>query len=138
MPSLDVNDAFCVQFMDDILVNRIDEAIDDHGRVIRTSSQFATQAVVLPTSPNDLSRLPEEEYMLKSVTIYSPFRLQGPADLSGARQHPDEVLWHGSTFVVRVIDDYAGYGRGFVHAVAVSVDAVDPPPPAAATVMGHA
>lgn len=138
-PTLDVNDAFGPEFLDDIVVNRIDEAIDVHGRVIRTSTQTATQAVVLPTSPDDLQRLPEEEYTLKSIALYSPFRFQSVADPGTANQQPDEVLWHGSTYVVRVVDDYSHYGRGFVHAIAVSIDAVDPPPPAAGTVvMGHA
>lgn len=138
MPSLDVNDAFGPEFLDDIVVNRIDEAIDPHGRVIRTTTSTATQAVVLPTSPDDLQRLPEEEYTLKSIALYSPFRLQSVADPgTGANQQPDEVVWHGSTYVVRVVDDYTGYGRGFTHAIAVSIDAVDPPPPAAA-VIGHA
>lgn len=139
-PTLDVNDAFGPEFLDDILVNRIDEQIDGHGRVIRTSTQFATRAVVLPTSPDDLARLPEEEYTQKSIALYSPFRFQSVAQSqTGSNQQPDEVIWHGSTYVVRLIDDYAGYGRGFVHAIAVSIDAVDPPPPSAAAVaVGHA
>lgn len=96
----------------------------------RNITQIAAQAVVLATSPNDLQRLPEEEYQLKSISMYSPFRFQGPAEdpASGARQQPDEVIWHGSTYVVRLLDDYTPYGRGFVHVIAVSVEAVDPSP----------
>lgn len=130
MVSHDVNDAFDPSFLDNILVNRFDETVDNHGRVITTITQLATQAVVLAASPNDLQRLPEEEFMTKAITLYTPFRLQGPADPgTGDRQKPDEVLWHGSSFVIRLIDDYTNYGRGFVHAVATSTLAVDPPPP---------
>lgn len=129
----DVSDAFDPTFLDQILVNRIDEQVDVHGRVIRTITQYATTAVVLATTPDDLQRLPEEEYTNKSISLYSPFRFQSVAD-PGSRQQPDEVLWHGSAYVVRLLDDYAGYGRGFTHAVAVSVEAADPPPP----LMGNA
>jgi hypothetical protein len=137
----DVNDAFDISFFDSILVNRIDEVVGDDGRVVRTTTQLATRAVVVPTTPNDLQRLPEEEYMLKSIELFTPFRLQGAAGLTAdsSRQHPDEIIWHGSTFVVRLLDDYTPYGRGFVRAIAVSIDAVDPPPAAGpvATVADH-
>ena len=136
MAEHDCNDAFDPSFFDPVLVDRIDETIDSHGRVIRAKTRFAASAVVLATSPNDLQRLPEEEYMLKSISLYSPFRFQGPAQdpVGGARQHPDEVIWHGNTYVVRLLDDYTPYGRGFTHAIAVSIDAVDEAPYAA----GHA
>jgi hypothetical protein len=129
----DCNDAFDPSFFDPVLVNRLDETVDSAGRVQTVTTQISTVAVVLATSPNDLQRLPEEEYMLKSISLYSPFRFQGPAEdpVSGARQKPDHVIWHGSTYVVRLLDDYTPYGRGFTHAVAVSVDAVDPAPYAA-------
>jgi hypothetical protein len=41
---------------------------------------------------------------------------------------PDEILWHGSTFVVHSMQDYSGYGRGFTSAIAISIDSVDAPP----------
>jgi hypothetical protein len=70
--------------------------------------------------------------MSKSITIYSPsFRLQGPVidKVTGNQTtHPDEVDWHGSTFVVRHMEDYSGYGRGFTMAIAESIQAVDGPP----------
>jgi hypothetical protein len=65
--------------------------------------------------------------------------LQGPAlDAQGNQTQPDHVLWHGSTFVIRLLEDYSGYGRG-VHAIAESVQAVDPPPlPTIGETMGTA
>jgi hypothetical protein len=50
--------------------------------------------------------------------------LQGPSDTT----LPDEIIWHGSRFIVRTVDDYSGYGRGFINVTAVSIEAVDPPP----------
>lgn len=128
MPTHDVSDAFDPSFFDQISVTRLTETIDQHGRVIRTPQQLTALAVVVPTSPSDLARLPDEEYMNKAITIYSQFRLQGPVKVAGTRTHPDQVLWHGSTFVVRLLDDYSGYGRGFLMAIATSIEAIDGPP----------
>jgi hypothetical protein len=140
MATFDVSDAFDASFFDMVVVNRIDESIDQYGRVVRGATQIETQAVVVATGPDDLKRLPEEQYAMKAISLYSPFRFQGPAQLSstGTRQHPDEILWHGSTYVVTVLDDYTDFGRGFVYVVAVSIDPVDPPPYANTVVAGHA
>jgi hypothetical protein len=127
-PSLDVNDALDPSFLDEITVNRIVESIDQHGRVVRIATQMTPLAVVVPTAPNDLQRLGDEQYMNKSITLYSQFRLQGPVDDSAlGRTHPDEVLWHGSNFVVRQVEDYSGFGRGFIVAIATSIDAINSP-----------
>lgn len=131
MPTLDVNDAFDPSFYDDIVVIRRAAVINNKGRVTTTNTSTSTRAVVTAASPSDLARLPEAEYMGKAISIYTPYRLQGPArDEAGAETMPDQVLWptDGSVYVVRFLEDYSGYGRGFVHAVAVSVAAVDPAP----------
>ena len=60
---------------------------------------------------------------------YAPFRFQGAAvDSFGNEMHPDKVLWHGGYFLVRMLDDYTPYGRGFTQAVATSIQAIDLPP----------
>jgi len=131
MPTLDVNDAFDPSFWDNIVVIRRIVTIDQHGRARVTEKPISARAVVIAASPNDLQRLPEAEWMNKAIQITTPFRLQGPSiDEVGTVTHPDHILWHGSIYVIRIFDDYAGYGRGFTHAIAVSINAVDPPPPA--------
>jgi len=133
MPYHDVNDAFDPSFWDNIQVVRRVITVDQHGRNTTTETPITTRAVVTAAGPNDLQRLPEEEYFNKAIEVYSPFRFQGTStdELGNVVTHPDHILWHGSVYVVRALDDYAGYGRGFVHVVAVSINAVDPPPPAA-------
>jgi galactose-6-phosphate isomerase len=129
VPTLDLSDAFDPEFIDDFVVIRLTETINTHGRNDLTEKAMSAQGVVVPTSPDDLNRLPEGSYMGKSITIITQFRIQGPAkDEVGAITQPDEILWHGSRFVVRMLDDYSGFGAGFVSAVAVSIDSVDPPP----------
>jgi hypothetical protein len=129
MPTLDVSDAFDASFMDDIVVLRRSVSITSKGRTQVTEVPMSASAVVTAASPDDLARLPDSEYMNKAVSIYSQFRLRGPSrDEAGNETMPDEILWHGSRYVVRALDDFSGYGHGFVSAVAVSVDSVDPAP----------
>jgi len=132
MPFHDVNDAFDPSFWDNVTVVRRVIAVDQHGRNSVTETSMSTRAVVTAAGPNDLQRLPEEEYFNKAIEVYSPFRFQGTStdELGNVVTHPDHIYWHGSVYVVRALDDYAGYGRGFVHVIAVSINAVDPPPPA--------
>jgi hypothetical protein len=135
MPLLDVNDAFDPSFLDTVTVFRITQTVDQHGRVVRFKQPFTVNAVITATSPDDLQRLPDYETMRKSISIYCPdFRLQGPvrdpADntVNLNETQPDEIFWHGSTFVVYTMQDYSGYGRGFTSAIATSIDMVDGPP----------
>jgi hypothetical protein len=129
MPSLDVNDAFDVSFFDQITVMRRTIVVDQYGRAQVTQTSIAALAVVEAASPNDLRRLPEAEMQEKTIALTTPERLQGASiDSLGNQMHPDRILWHGGTFTVRLLDDYSGYGRGFVHAIATSIAAIDLPP----------
>jgi len=130
MPTHDVSDAFDPSFWDTIVVNRIIETLDQHGRAVRMPTTMTAQAVVVAAGPNDLQRLPDDQYMNKAISVFSQFRLQGPVQdpTHMVKTHPDEIIWHGSTYVVVAFDDYSGYGRGFTHVVAVSISAVDGPP----------
>jgi len=133
MPLLDVTEAFDPLFMDTCTVYRILETIGQNGRVFRTSTpNYGVQAVIVPSSPQDRQRLPDYQLMQKSITLYSySFRFQGPAidPVTGTKTtHPDEIDWHGSRFVVRHLEDYSGYGQGFVMAIAESIQAIDGAP----------
>jgi hypothetical protein len=125
MPTLDVNDAFDPSFIDTFTVLRRVQVLNQYGRIDIQIQQFEADGVVVPTSPNDLQRLPDLQYMNKSISIYTQCLLQGPTP----GHQPDEILWHGSQFIVRSLDDYSGYGRGFLMVICVSVDVVDPAPP---------
>jgi hypothetical protein len=125
MPLHDVSDAFDPTFFDDYTVRRRTETINSLGRVVMAVQSYNTIGVVTPSSPNDLNRLPEQQYMNKAITIYTQFKIQGPAP----GFQPDEIVWHGSRYIVTAVDDYAGYGRGFIMVICVSMDAVDPAPP---------
>jgi|SRR5262252_7248391 len=129
MPILDVNDAFDPSFWDNITVIRRQQTVDQNGRARVQETPISTRAVVVATSPDDLMRVPEHEMFNKSIEVTTPFRLRGTSvDETGKVTHPDHILWHGSIYVVRAFDDYAGYGRGFTHAICTSIQNADPPP----------
>ena len=132
MPTHDVSDAWDQSFLDDVTVVRQNSVVDQGGWVQVTTRTFSIKAVVTAASPNDLQRVPEEEYMNKAISVAAiadqnkdgSAVLQGPTDVT----LPDELIWHGSKFIVRSVDDYSNYGRGFIQVTAVSIQAVDPPP----------
>lgn len=129
MPMHCVNEAFDISFWDQIVVIRRVASIDSRGRVSTVDKPMSALAVVTAASPVDLQRVPEWSMMNKTISIYTPFRIQGPAiDEAGNVTHPDEILWRNSLFIVNFLEDYSGYGRGFVHAVAISKQNVDYPP----------
>ncbi|HEY0724176.1 MAG TPA: hypothetical protein VGD41_09365 [Pyrinomonadaceae bacterium] len=130
MPTLDVSDAFDPSFWDEIKVRRRQQIISETGRVSTINSTFSMQAVVTPASPADLQRLTDYQHMGKAISIYSITpRLQGPAVVNGGETQPDQIEWHGSVYLVRLVEDWAGFGAGYVHTIAESIQSVDPPPP---------
>ena len=129
MPTLDVGDAFDPSFLDDVTVIRHSSQINDKGRRVDNTTGFSIRAVVVAASPDDLQRLPDVEYMNKAISVCAmsdqfsdKAPLQGPSEFTAA----DELLWHGSSYVVMTIQDYSGYGRGFIQATAVSTSQPDP------------
>src|SRR5215467_10604432 len=126
MPTLDVNDAFDPSFWDNMTVIRRVQVVDQKGRAQVTETAITARGVVVATSPDDLMRVPEHEMFNKSISITTPFRLQGTSiDEFGNVTHPDHIIWpvgsRSSLYVVRALDDYSGYGRGFVHAICTSI-----------------
>lgn len=117
MPTLDLSDAFDPSFLDDLIVERSTESVDIHGRTHASTTLVTIEGVVTATSPDDLVRVPEAEYMNKTITIYTQYRLRGPSEGIDS----DVIQWHGSRFIVRAVDDFSGYGEGFVQAVCMAL-----------------
>lgn len=120
MPVLDVSDAFDPSFMDAITVTRRVQGVDNFGRatVVVESVTPDVPAVVGPSSPTDIQRLPEGSYMNKAITIITQHKLQGPSP----GYYPDLVTWSGADYIVASLDDFSRYGQGFISVVAVSKD----------------
>ena len=112
--------------MDTFQVLRRTENVPDTGVAQQPppTDPISVIGVVGPSSPGDLRRLDDYDIAQKCVTIVTTFRLQGPSP----GFMPDQVIWHGNTYVVRDIQDYSAYGGGFVSAIAQMVDALPMPP----------
>lgn len=117
MPLLDVSDAFDASFWDELVVKRTTETINARGRTTDTVTTDQFLGVVTAVSPYDLQVLPETERMNKAIQIYTQYRLQGAGD----GHDPDIVHWHGTDFRVVQLEDFTGYGVGFIVVIAVAM-----------------
>jgi galactose-6-phosphate isomerase len=126
MATLDVSDVpICAEFADTFQVLRRIEVVDGSGRSITTTEVIATPlGTIYPTGDNGLTREAEYEAGHKSLTIVTPYRLQGPAP----GFQPDLIEYRGNEFVITDIEDYSQYGAGFVVAQATSIEAIQSPP----------
>jgi hypothetical protein len=75
-------------------------------------------------APNDLDRGADYQIARNSIEVTTSFPLQGPAP----GYQPDQVIWHGDTYVVTSVLDYSKAGRGVVTALCQSIELIDGPP----------
>lgn len=124
MPGLDVTDAVSESsFQDSFTVERRAEGMSK-GRASTSMTTFRPNGVVAPAGNNDLERLPDDQRMMKTLVVVTQFRLRGPAP----GFQPDVIVWEGDRFVVAQVEDFSGYGQGFIKAICTSMDSVDQPP----------
>ena len=115
------NPRFCEQFT----ITRRQEIVNSYGETTTVNSTLlATGVVNITFGSNELERGPDEQHQGKSISITTKFRLYGEV----VGYQPDLITWHGDTFLVTKIEDYLGFGAGFVQAEARSIDFVDAPP----------
>ena len=125
MPVLDLSDALLEPtFQDYFTVQRRMETVSNGGLSTVKRSSFAANGVITMASGNELDREPEEQHQGKSIHIVTRARLTGVAP----GFQPDIIVWHGDNFIVRKVEDYSGYGRGWLQVECTSVDFVDQAP----------
>ena len=83
---------------------------------------------VRPTGDNSLVREDAYQQQAKSIRVVTNFRLRGESNDGASDYQPDVLVWHGSRFLVRTIEDYSQYGAGMIQADCTSMNFVDPPP----------
>lgn len=121
---MDMSDAFDGNTAGSFEVNRRRAITNDHGRDDITNLTFEAFGTICAASPNDLQRLPEDQRMMRAISVITQFMLQGPTP----NYQPDTVLWNGSPFVVVLLEPYDQYGPGFIQAVCVSMSSTDAAP----------
>ena len=113
--------------MDSFTVLRRTEVVDGRGRVVKPPPITTFNKVpgtVGPASPDDLQRLPDLDLSIKTISIVTSFRLQGPSP----GMLPDQIIWHGDSYQIAGMLDFSAYGGGFVQGLAQLVDAQTEPP----------
>lgn len=91
--------------------------------------RFLVRATVVSTPPNNLERNPEMQLMQDSIEVTTDFPLQGPVRNGRATDfQPDEVVWHGETYLVTGLYDFSKGGKGFVKASCQCVNRISSPP----------
>lgn len=113
MPTLDVNRVLLdAHFRTTVTLCRRAVTIDEHGRTAVTETTTPIGAVVRPATEKDLERLPEGDRDRGHIKVLSETAMQ--AATAGAQ--PDEVIWSGARWVVKVCDSWM-YGRCFWSAI---------------------
>ena len=129
MPLADFSLVFSdAEITDSFMVLRRGSAEDSYGRVTPTvvkifpNTPGATDqpyGIITFSGPSSATQTSDQAHQQKTVSIATPFRLQGPKP----GQLADIVRWHGDDYVVISVDDATGYGPGWVHSSAQRLDA---------------
>jgi galactose-6-phosphate isomerase len=125
MPLLDVNQVLASpNLRTTFLVTRRMVTVDTHGRTSTTTSQYTVVGVINAHGDNTTDRPSEYAASHKSIVVYTPFRLYAQSQGS----LPDLITYRGNDYIVRAIEDFTQYGRGFVQAYCTSQNLQDSPP----------
>lgn len=137
MPDIDVTD---VLLDGDVagelftLVRRQTSVNAANGQVVivPTTIPDISAASIAPVGENSLLREEAFQTQMNAIEVITTYRLRGASkdQGSGLSYQPDLVLWQGTYYVVRVLNDWTRYGAGFVAAECIQIDYNDTPPAA--------
>jgi hypothetical protein len=117
---------------DTFTVNRRTQTVNNSGYASTTVQAFpGIVGVVYPSDDNELKRYPDLQIQGDTVSVITTFALRGESVVSGNPEisfQPDLVVWNGSNYVVRVVNDFGNFGGGFIFAICTSITLVDQPP----------
>lgn len=125
MAQLDVSEVlFDPDLADTFTVIRQAESINNQGRSVLTPTEYPNiVGVVTATSPAELLRRDDGQMMPRKISVVTVFRLRGPAP----GFQPDQIQIDGVTFTITEILPFSRFGRGFVEALATSMNALNAP-----------
>jgi hypothetical protein len=132
VPEIDVTDVLLDPDIagEQLTVLRRVQTIGTNGVAVITETAVMPAPVgsVRPTGDNSLVREEAYQQQAKSIRVVTNFMLRGEARDGGVDYQPDVIVWKGSRFVVRTIEDYSQYGAGMIQADCTSMEFDDPPP----------
>lgn len=119
------------QFQTNFVVLRRQQIVDTHGQPQTVViGRYQALGVITPTGSNSLVRADAYESQMETIQVITMYRLRPASkDAQGITWLPDYVLWSGSAYVVRTLNDFAQYGAGFMVAECIQVNYNDVPTP---------
>jgi hypothetical protein len=120
MPTLDVSDVLASpEFQDTFTVTQTAFVIGAGGTGASTiTGPFPAFGVVIP-GKSSLARNADGERIVAYIDIYTTYPLtNGLKTDDVSSREADIVTWHGRQFTVMAIDDFTGFGAGWLHASA--------------------
>lgn len=96
-------------------------AWDSTGRYTGQSSMATpTAAVVQPSTPKEIEKLPENERTKEAITVFTRSPLQ-TSDVA-SQGKADQILWNGRTYEVFLVEDWSAQAQ-YAKAIATRRDA---------------
>lgn len=89
------------------------QAVNNAGRTENTEVRTAFSGVVFPGTGNLLVRGPDGERVSADMAVVT----MHPLSAGSAGNPADEVVWRGSRYTVKSVQDYSNWGAGFVLAL---------------------
>lgn len=132
MAEIDVTDVLLDSDVagDAFTVIRRREVVGDNGMsIVQSNTVPNVLGSVQPTGDNSLMREEAYDAQLKTIKVITQFRLRGPSQTTGAAQYkPDQIVWRGDLYEVKVLDDWTLFGGGMVEAECLQIVHVGTPP----------
>jgi hypothetical protein len=113
MPTLDLSEVFNNEdFEDTLVLTQTLVIINAQGRSESHTIRHTISGVVTSDKGRTRDLIAEGQREAGSILVHSRTRLTpGSAD-----RLADILRWHGRDYIVGAVDDYSGYGAGFVCA----------------------
>jgi hypothetical protein len=134
MPDIDVSDVLGDPDVAGTLftVIRRQETVNNFGRPVLTTSTYPDPAAdpplqqpfgaIYPTGDNSMVRADAYTTQSDTITVVTPFRLRGPSKSAGVTYQADIVLWEGTHYIVKTVNDYSKFGAGMIQAECTAYD----------------
>lgn len=121
MPTLDMSDVLLSpEFADRFTLIRRTESVSSKGEtVIQEWPTANVIGVFTAASPNQLERLDDHERTQRCMSLITKTQIQS----SSYGRQPDMVDWANDRYIVRLVEPYTRYGRGFVQTLILAIDA---------------
>ena len=114
MASLDVSFLLSdPDFADTLTARRLVQSVGSNGRADSIATDVDFVGVAFPGTGNLLVRGADGERVSADMTVVTTHPLSSGSDGNPA----DEVVWRGSRYTVKSVQDYSNWGAGFVLAL---------------------